>query len=63
MSINFFNSVDHLQPKCKGCNSTIDYGVTTEWSDAVEGHICTSCKSPLEVEQKEIVVDHQTYVD
>ncbi len=45
---NIFNSIDHLEgPKCPKCGAKIDYGLTTEWSDDVEAHICCSCGQVL----------------
>jgi transcription initiation factor TFIIIB Brf1 subunit/transcription initiation factor TFIIB len=43
MSINFFNSIEHLEPKCKNCNSKIEYGVTTEWDEERQTHVCIKC--------------------
>jgi hypothetical protein len=43
MSINFFNSVEHLEPKCKKCESVIEYGVTTEYDENKETHVCKVC--------------------
>jgi hypothetical protein len=63
MSINFFNSVDFLEPKCKNCGFKIDYGVTTRWDDELACHICIKCNKPAEIEEKEIIVDTNTYVD
>ncbi|MFP4403147.1 MAG: hypothetical protein ACOC3X_03630 [Nanoarchaeota archaeon] len=63
MAINFFNSVDFLEPKCKNCGFKIDYGVTTRWDDKINGHICIKCNKPLETEEKNIQIDNETYVD
>jgi hypothetical protein len=41
--IRFFDSLQHLEPQCPGCKEKIDYGVTTEWSDKAESHVCKSC--------------------
>lgn len=41
--INFFNSVEHLDPHCPECNNKIDYGVTTKYDDEKEAHICLDC--------------------
>lgn len=43
MSINFFNSMDHLEPKCENCGSKIDYGVTTTFDEEIEAHRCNKC--------------------
>ncbi len=63
MAINFFNSVEYLEPHCRHCNTRIDYGVTTEWDDKLGEHICCKCKKPVETEEKKIVIDHETYAD
>ncbi|HII72804.1 TPA: hypothetical protein HA265_08665 [Candidatus Woesearchaeota archaeon] len=46
--IDFFNSMEHLEPKCPKCQVKIDWGVNTEWNDAVEGQVCKGCGSKLE---------------
>lgn len=63
MAINFFNSVDYLEPRCRHCGSKIDYGITTEWDDEKGCHLCSKCQNPVETDSKEIIIDHETYVD
>lgn len=46
--IRFFDSVEHMELKCPKCKSLIDYGVTTEWDDSIEGHKCKNCGHALE---------------
>lgn len=46
--IKFFDSVEHLEPKCPKCESKIDFGVTTEWSEEKEGHVCKKCGALIE---------------
>lgn len=41
--INFFNSLDHLEPKCPQCGTKVDWGITTEYSDEHECHVCKEC--------------------
>ena len=41
--IYFFNSIEHLEPKCPKCETKIDYGVTTEWNDKANAHKCKTC--------------------
>ena len=48
MSINFFNSMEHLEPKCKNCQSKIEYGVTTRYDDDKETHVCIRCGCVVE---------------
>jgi DNA-directed RNA polymerase subunit RPC12/RpoP len=43
ISMNVFNSFEHLEPKCPNCGSKIEYGVTTEYSDEANTHLCLSC--------------------
>jgi hypothetical protein len=43
-----YDYLDYLNgPKCPNCGSKIDYGVTTEYSDELECHICLSCGQVL----------------
>ncbi|MBN1644746.1 hypothetical protein JW851_01730 [Candidatus Woesearchaeota archaeon] len=46
--IRFFDSVEHMEPKCPKCDSVIEYGITTEWDDKAEGHKCKNCGQILE---------------
>ena len=46
--IFFFNSTEHLEPKCPKCKSKIDYGITTEWDDKKNAHKCKKCGQILE---------------
>ena len=46
--LNFFNSVEHLEPRCPKCRTVLDYGVNTEFDDSVNAHICLRCDSILE---------------
>ena len=43
MVLNFFNSMEHLEPKCPSCKSNIEYGVTTKFDDEKEAHVCIKC--------------------
>ncbi|HII71245.1 TPA: hypothetical protein HA265_00640 [Candidatus Woesearchaeota archaeon] len=45
--VDFFNSLDHLEPRCPGCEIKIEWGVTTEWSDEKESQVCTKCGHTL----------------
>ncbi len=47
IAMNVFNSFEHLEPKCPKCGSKIDYGVTTEFSDEAQTHICLACGQRL----------------
>jgi len=45
--IKFFDSVEHLEPKCPKCSSKIDYGITTQWSEEEQAHVCNECGEVL----------------
>ena len=45
--IKFFDSLEHLEPKCPGCGQKLDYGLTTDWDDELETQVCISCRTPL----------------
>ena len=47
--VDFFNSMDHLEPKCPKCETKIILDETTEWSDEKEGHVCKECGTALDV--------------
>ena len=47
-SIYVFNSMDHLEPRCKNCGSKIDYGTTTSYDDKAEAHRCNECNEIVE---------------
>ncbi|MBT3721107.1 hypothetical protein HN789_00510 [archaeon] len=47
IAMNVFNSFEHLEPRCPKCNSKIDYGVTTEYNDDADTHVCLSCGQHL----------------
>ena len=44
---DFFNDMDHLEPKCPGCGIKIEWGDTTEWCDEKETQVCKECKHVL----------------
>ena len=46
-TLNFFDSLEYLEPKCPKCGIILDYGVNTEYNDQKKVHICLSCKSVL----------------
>ena len=41
--INFFASVDFLEPKCPKCNSKLEYGTNTRYSEKEGTHVCMGC--------------------
>ncbi len=44
-AINFFNSIEHLEPKCSKCGTVLDYGVNTRFDDEKCKHVCLNCGS------------------
>ena len=44
----FFNSIEHLEPRCPKCEAKIEYGVTTEWDDKKNAHKCKNCGEVVE---------------
>ncbi len=47
LDINFFNSIEYLEPRCEKCGSKIEYGLTTEFSEKLNAHICLKCGNVL----------------
>ncbi len=45
--VDFFNTVDHLEPKCPGCNIKVDWGVNTEYCEEKEAQICKECGAEI----------------
>ncbi|HLD05961.1 MAG TPA: zinc ribbon domain-containing protein [Candidatus Nanoarchaeia archaeon] len=45
--IDYFNTLDILEPKCSGCGSKVEYGITTTFDDARETHVCNKCGKAL----------------
>ncbi len=43
LEINFFNSMEHLEPECPGCKVKIEYGVNTQYDEAKKVHLCVAC--------------------
>ena len=46
-AINFFESLQHMEPKCPKCETKIDYGVTTKFDSKLNCHICLKCGEAL----------------
>lgn len=42
-AINFFESMDYLEPRCKKCQNKIDYGLTTRFDEERNCHVCLKC--------------------
>jgi phage FluMu protein Com len=45
--VDFFNSMEHLEPRCPKCKVKIEWGTNTEWSDEHDTQICKDCRTPL----------------
>ena len=45
--MNYFNSPEHLEPKCPKCGIVIDYGVNTKFKDDVMSQVCMMCNQVL----------------
>ncbi len=41
--LNFFNSLENLEPKCPKCGTVLNYGVNTRYNDREKAHICVTC--------------------
>ncbi|MBU2560736.1 MAG: hypothetical protein KKD17_00410 [Nanoarchaeota archaeon] len=46
--VDFFNSLEHLEPRCPKCKVKIVWGENTMWSDESETQVCKDCGSKLE---------------
>ena len=45
--IHFFESIEHLEPRCPKCKNKIDYGVTTKFNNRYKAHVCLNCNHIL----------------
>ena len=45
--VDFFNSMEHLEPKCPKCKVKIEWGLNTEWNDEKESQVCKQCGTVL----------------
>lgn len=45
--IDFFNSVEYLEPKCPKCDIKIEWGINTEWDDEKETQVCKKCRTAI----------------
>ncbi|MBW3018644.1 hypothetical protein KY329_00465 [Candidatus Woesearchaeota archaeon] len=46
--IRFFDSLEHLEPRCPQCKVVLKYGINTEFDDEKEAHRCKSCGALIE---------------
>jgi len=45
--LDFFSSVNFLEPKCPSCGVVLDYGANTEYVEKVKTHLCLGCGHQL----------------
>lgn len=41
--LNIFDSIEHLEPRCPGCNVVIKYCINTKFDDKINAHKCINC--------------------
>ena len=41
--IDFFNTMDYLDPRCTQCDTKLKLGETTEFSDEHQTQVCVKC--------------------
>lgn len=63
MEINFFSSVDHLEPKCKHCEAKIIYGETTRWDEEKNTQVCLNCENPLQIKEENKELEYESYIE
>lgn len=42
-TLNFFESMEYLEPKCPKCSIVLDYGINTKYNEKKQVHICLKC--------------------
>ncbi len=42
-AINYFNSVEHIEPKCNTCQTKIEFDISTTFDEKLNSHVCNSC--------------------
>jgi hypothetical protein len=47
LDINFFDSLEHLEPHCGKCGSKVEYGTTTKFQEDAGSHVCLKCGNVL----------------
>jgi phage FluMu protein Com len=47
-NINFFESIEYLEPRCPKCDAVLEYGVNTKFDPKLMNHICKSCGAVLQ---------------
>jgi transcription initiation factor TFIIIB Brf1 subunit/transcription initiation factor TFIIB len=46
-AINFFETIEYLEPRCPNCQCVLDYGVNTKYSNKEKTHVCLACGAVL----------------
>ncbi|MFQ5474905.1 MAG: hypothetical protein ACE5DM_03650 [Candidatus Nanoarchaeia archaeon] len=46
--VDFFNTTDYLEPRCKGCGIKQEIGINTEFKEKVGNHVCLECGKQVE---------------
>jgi hypothetical protein len=41
--MNFFNSVEHLEPRCSNCEEVLEYGLNTRYDAGSDSMVCGKC--------------------
>jgi len=44
--MNFFDSLEHLEPRCR-CGTVIAWGASTRFDEQKGSHVCLSCGTVL----------------
>ncbi len=45
--MDYFNSIDYLEPKCPGCGTILKYGINTEFSESLNAMVCKNCGAKI----------------
>ena len=45
--MNYFNSTEHLEPKCGNCGVILDYGTNTEFNEELMSQVCMACGNKI----------------
>jgi phage FluMu protein Com len=47
-AVNFFESVEYLEPRCPKCDQVLEYGVNTKYDQKRKNHVCLGCGAVLQ---------------
>ncbi len=45
--VDFFNSINYLEPRCPNCSTKLDYGVNTSFNLKHKTHVCVKCETAV----------------